>query len=113
MQFETLCHALCLENFTLSFVVAIVVVDSMSSILTSTKDISFTLSFDNFLSFNKTTYCKLFFNLFIKYTMSVIMFRSDFMSYLHCPSLVELTYLHSLFINMNVVQFIYVITLRP
>ena len=74
-----------------------VVVDNMSSILTSTKDMSFILSFDSFLSCNKTTYYNLFFHLFINFLISFIMFRSDIMSYLHCPWLVESTHLHNMY----------------
>ena len=84
-------------NFTISFVVAMVVVDNMSSTLTSTKDISFTLLFDNFLSFNKqlTGSCYLIYSSNILCSSSC----SKLVLYLIyiCPSCVELTYSHNMY----------------
>ena len=82
-------------SFTLSFVVAMLVINFMSCILSSTNDMSFTVSFDNFMSFKKSIYCTLSFNLFIKELMSFIVFKSVLCLSL-CPSLVKLNDLHNM-----------------
>ena len=92
MQFETLCHAFCLSNFTISFVVVMVVVDNMSSTLTCRKDISFTLLFDRFLFLNEqvTGSCSLIYLSNIHCLSSCLGFVL-FLIFI-CPSCVELIY---------------------